>query len=226
MIRADFLVLGSGIAGLRAALTLARHGQVLVVTKDQPTESNTGYAQGGVAVAMAVDDATELHLDDTLKAGAGLVSEAAARVLVEEGPERIRELATWGARFDREAGRLHFTREGAHSRDRVLHARGDSTGWEMVRALLEKTRQTRPIEVRSFACSTDLVVRDGRVVGCRFLGDAGDDRETTVLARATLLATGGAGQVFAETTNPAVATGDGIAMGLRAGAALLDMEFV
>jgi len=223
-VSADFLVLGSGIAGLRAALGLARHGTVLVVTKDQPTESNTGYAQGGVAAAVGADDRVELHLEDTLKAGAGIVSRAAARVLVEEGPERIRELSAWGARFDREAGRLHFTREGAHSRDRILHARGDSTGWEMVRALLERTRRTERIEVRSFACSTDLAVRDGRVVGCRFLGD--EETETTVLARATLLATGGAGMVFAETTNPAVATGDGMAMGLRAGAALLDMEFV
>jgi L-aspartate oxidase len=226
ILRADFLVLGSGIAGLRAALGLARHGSVLVVTKDQPTESNTGYAQGGVAAAVGADDRTDLHLTDTVLAGAGIVSQAAARALVEEGPERIRELAAWGARFDREAGRLHFTREGAHSRHRVLHARGDSTGWEMVRALLERTRHTRAVEVRSFACSTDLALRDGRAVGCRFLGEAGDQRETTVLARATLLATGGAGQVFAETTNPAVATGDGMAMGLRAGAALLDMEFV
>jgi L-aspartate oxidase len=226
ILRADFLVLGSGIAGLRAALGLARHGSVLVVTKDQPTESNTGYAQGGVAAAVGADDRTDLHLTDTVEAGAGIVSSAAARVLVEEGPERIRELAAWGARFDREAGRLHFTREGAHSRDRVLHARGDSTGWEMVRALLEKTRRAPAIEVRSFACSTDLALCEGRVAGCRFLGDAAGGRETTVLARATLLATGGAGQVFAETTNPAVATGDGIAMGLRAGAALLDMEFV
>jgi L-aspartate oxidase len=223
-LRADFLVVGSGIAGLRAALGLARHGAVLVVTKDQPTESNTGYAQGGVAAAVGADDRVDLHMADTVRAGAGIVSRAAARVLVEEGPARIRELAGWGARFDREGGRLHFTREGAHSRDRVLHARGDSTGWEMLRALLERTRHTRRIEVRSFACSTDLAVRDGRVVGCRFLGD--DGMETTVLARATLLATGGAGMVFAETTNPAVSTGDGMAMGLRAGAALLDMEFV
>lgn len=223
----DYLVLGSGIAGLRAALGLARHGRVLVVTKDQPTESNTGYAQGGVAVAMAADDDVDLHLEDTLKAGAGIVNEAAARVLVQEGPDRIRELASWGARFDREAGRFHFTMEGAHSRHRVLHALGDATGWEMVRTLLEKARRTANVEVRSFACSTDLVSRGGRVVGCRFLGESGSAaRETLVLARATLLATGGAGQVFAETTNPAVASGDGVAMALRAGAALLDMEFV
>ena len=223
-VRTDFLVLGSGIAGLRAAMALAVHGAVMVVTKDQPTESNTGYAQGGVAVAMATDDEPRLHVEDTVRAGAGIVGEAAARVLVEEGPARIRELAAWGARFDREEGRFHFTREGAHSRNRVLHALGDATGWEMARALLDKARRTSAIAVRSFSCSTDLVVRDGRVVGCRFLDERGV--ETVVLARATLLATGGAGQVFRETTNPPVATGDGAAMALRAGAALLDMEFV
>jgi len=223
-VRTDYLVLGSGIAGLRAALGLARHGQVLVVTKDQPTESNTGYAQGGVAVALGEDDDPRLHLGDTLQAGAGIVSEAAARVLVEEGPDRIRELWSWGARFDREEGRFHLTREGAHSRNRVLHALGDATGWEMVRALLDRAQRTEAVRVRSFACSTDLVTREGRVVGCRFLAD--DGRVVRVLARATLLATGGAGQVFAETTNPAVATGDGMAMAFRAGAPLLDMEFV
>jgi L-aspartate oxidase len=223
-LRADYLVLGSGIAGLRAALTLARHGRVLVVTKDQPTESNTGYAQGGVAAAMGLDDDVRLHLEDTLRAGAGIVSEPAARALVEEGPGRIREMAAWGTRFDREQGRFHFTREGAHSRNRVLHALGDSTGWEMARALLERTRGTSGIAVRSFACSVDLVLGDGRVLGCRFIDE--DGLHTAVLARATLLATGGAGQLFAETTNPDVATGDGIAMALRAGAAVMDMEFV
>jgi L-aspartate oxidase len=223
-LRAHFLVLGSGIAGLRAAMALAPQGEVLVVTKDQPTESNTGYAQGGVAVALATDDEPRLHVEDTVRAGAGIVCEAAARVLVEEGPVRIRELAAWGARFDREEGRFHFTREGAHSRNRVLHALGDATGWEMARALLEKARHTANVRVQAFACSTDLVVRDGRVVGCRFLDERGG--ETIVLARATLLATGGAGQVFRETTNPPVATGDGAAMALRAGATLMDMEFV
>ena len=197
---------------------------MLVVTKDQPTESNTGYAQGGVAVAMGTDDEPRLHLEDTLAAGAGLVTEAAARVLVEEGPDRIRELLTWGARFDREDGRVHLTREAAHSRSRVLHALGDATGFEIVRTLLHQAQRTERLVVRSFACSTDLEVEDGRVVGCRFLND--DGAEVRVLARATLLATGGAGQVFAETTNPEVATGDGMAMAFRAGASLLDMEFV
>jgi L-aspartate oxidase len=223
-VRVDYLVLGSGIAGLRAALGLARGGEVLVVTKDQPTESNTGYAQGGVAVALGSDDGPGLHLEDTLEAGGGIVSAPAARVLVEEGPERIRELAAWGARFDREGGQFHFTREGAHSRNRVLHALGDATGWEMVRALLHRAQRTARVTVRSFACSVDLVVRDGAVAGCRFLSAPGE--VTTVIARATLLATGGAGQVFAETTNPPVATGDGMAMARRAGADLLDMEFV
>jgi L-aspartate oxidase len=206
ILRTDFLVLGSGIAGLRAAIGLARHGSVLVVTKDQP------------------DDEPSLHLSDTLNAGAGIVTAPAARILVEDGPERIREIAGWGARFDREGGRLAFTREAAHSRSRVLHALGDATGWEMVRALLEKTQATPAVSVRSFSCSTDLVVADGRVVGCRFLDESA--QETLVLARGTLLATGGGGQVFRETTNPLVATADGVAMALRAGAALLDMEFI
>jgi L-aspartate oxidase len=222
----DFLVLGSGVAGLRAAIGLARYGSVLVVTKDQPTESNTGYAQGGVAVALGADDEPRLHLEDTIAAGAGIVSRAAAEILVSEGPERVRELAAWGARFDREEGRFHFTREAAHSHSRVLHALGDATGWEIVRTLLEKAHKTPEIEVRSFTCSTSLIVGDGAVVGCRFLSSEPRGEEVDVLARATLLATGGLGRVFAETTNPPVATGDGVGMALRAGAALLDMEFV
>jgi L-aspartate oxidase len=224
IIETDFLVLGSGIAGLRAALELSRHGRVLVITKDQPSESNSAYAQGGVAVALSDDDAPALHLEDTLKAGAGLVSQEAARVLVEEGPERVRELVAAGARFDRAEGRTQFTLEAAHSRNRVLHALGDATGWEIVRVLLERVKLTPGIELRAFACATDLVLQDGRVAGCRFVASDGGT-PTGVWARATLLATGGAGGLFAETTNPAVATGDGVALALRAGAAVLDLEF-
>jgi L-aspartate oxidase len=226
VLKFDFLVIGTGVAGLRAALELARCGRVLVATKDQPAESNSAYAQGGVAVALAEDDDTELHFEDTVKAGAGIVSAEAARVLVEEGPKRVRELVAWGARFDRDAGRVQFTREAAHSRNRVLHALGDATGWEIVRALLEKVHATEAITVRAFACATDLILDEGRVRGCRFLVSDDGAREAVVTARATLLATGGAGQVFAETTNPAVTTGDGLAMALRAGATLADLEFV
>ncbi|MBN2371599.1 MAG: L-aspartate oxidase, partial [Vicinamibacteria bacterium] len=225
MIQTDHLILGTGIAGLRAALGLAGHGRVLVLTKDQVSESNSTYAQGGVAVALGEDDDPALHLADTLSAGAGIVSRPAARVLVEEGPERIRELIAWGIRFDREAGRMHFTREAAHSRRRILHAHGDAIGGEITRGLLSRVQGTAGIDVRPFCCATDLIAREGRIVGCRFLEHA-ENAEKIVLARTTLLATGGAGHVFAETTNPTVATGDGIAMALRAGAALVDLEFV
>ena len=225
IVHTDFLVIGTGVAGLRAALELARHGSVLVITKDQPAESNSAYAQGGVAVALAEDDDPQLHLQDTLRAGAGIVTPEAARILVEEGLERVRELVAWGARFDRDAGRVQFTREAAHSRNRVLHALGDATGWELVRALLEKVQGTANISVRTFCCGLDLIVRNGRVCGCHFLTVDDVPTEFAVLARATLLATGGAGQAFAETTNPAVTTGDGIAMAARAGAALADLEF-
>lgn len=225
IVHTDFLVIGTGVAGLRAALELARHGSVLVVTKDQPAESNSAYAQGGVAVALAEDDDPGLHFEDTLRAGAGIVTPEAARILVDEGLERVRELVAWGARFDREAGRMQFTREAAHSRNRVLHALGDATGWEMVRALLGKVQATPAIRVRAFSCALDLIVADGRVWGCRFLTIDDAPGELAVLARATLLATGGAGQAFSETTNPAVTTGDGIAMAGRAGAALADLEF-
>lgn len=141
----DFLVIGSGVAGLRAAIELASHGKVLVVTKDIPTESSTEYAQGGVAVALSDEDEVGIHFEDTIKAGDGLCREDAVKVLVEEGPERILELIDWGAEFDREGTKLSFTREAAHSRGRILHAYGDSTGREMERVLINKVRSLKGI---------------------------------------------------------------------------------
>jgi L-aspartate oxidase len=224
----DFLIIGAGIAGLRAAITLAEAGRVLVVTKEALGESNTQYAQGGIAVAISGAEDVELHLEDTLAAGDGLVDPIAARVLVEEGPARVEELLQWNTHFDRyaageRAGELMLTREGAHSRNRILHANGDATGREIGRALLAHASATPGITLLPWTLLTDLLTADGRVRGARLLDENGEIR--TVRARAVLLASGGAGQVYSDTTNPAVATGDGIAAALAAGAELADMEF-
>ncbi len=220
----DFIVVGAGIAGLRAAVELASAGRVLCLAKREVTESNTQYAQGGIAAALSDDDEVSLHLDDTLKAGDGLCNPDAARVLVEEGPARIEELIEWGTQFDRAGAKIAFTREGAHSRSRVLHAHGDSTGREIGRALYLKAQALKPIVFHEFEFTTELVVNDGQVVGARVLDNDGHLHE--IHASSVLLATGGLGQVYSETTNPAVATGDGVAMASRAGAEISDMEFV
>ncbi|MCJ7504799.1 MAG: L-aspartate oxidase, partial [Acidobacteriia bacterium] len=223
--RVDFLVLGSGIAGVRAAIELARAGRVLVLSKGELYESSTEYAQGGIAAALSEDDEVSLHFHDTLQAGDGLCREDAVRVLVEEGPRLVHELIDWGMCFDRDGTKLAFTREGAHSRSRVLHAHGDSTGREILRALMAKAKSLPAIQVQPYAFAMDLLVEDGRVYGTRYL-----DEKTLALeevhADAVLLATGGLGQVYKETTNPAVACGDGVAMAWHAGAMLSDMEFV
>ncbi|HVH87384.1 MAG TPA: L-aspartate oxidase [Terriglobales bacterium] len=219
----DFIVVGGGIAGLRAAIGLAEAGRVLVITKQEVTESNTQYAQGGIAVALSDDDEVELHLQDTIDAGDGLVNVEAARVLVEEGPQRIQELIDWGTQFDRSGTRLSFTREGAHSRSRILHAHGDSTGREIGRALIARAQAISGIEFTEFEFTADLCLDGDRVSGVSLLSPNGI-RES-VSAKAVLLATGGAGQVYSDTTNPSVATGDGIAMAYRVGAAISDMEF-
>ena len=220
----DFLIVGGGVAGLRAAIGLAAAGRVLILTKSEPAESNTGYAQGGIAAAVGDDDTPLLHAADTVRAGDGLCDEAAVGVLVEEGPAYVRELLEWGARFDRGAdGRPALGREAAHSVRRVLHA-GDATGREIGRVLWERVRALPSVETIDHAFVTDVIVDGGRACGLRYFDAAGASRE--VRARATLLATGGAGQVFRETTNPAVATGDGIALAFRAGARVADLEFV
>jgi L-aspartate oxidase len=220
----DFVVVGAGIAGLRAAVELASAGRVLVLAKLEYTESATQYAQGGIAAALSDEDEISLHYQDTLAAGDGIVNPDAAHVLVEEGPERIEELIAWGTQFDRNGTKLAFTREGAHSRDRILHAQGDSTGREIGRALYLKAQSLKNITIREFEFATDLIIEDGRVVGLHLLDQKGVLHP--VRAAAVLLATGGLGNVYKETTNPSVATGDGVAMAFRAGADISDMEFV
>ncbi|MGH9532866.1 MAG: L-aspartate oxidase [Terriglobales bacterium] len=220
----DFVVVGAGVAGLRAAIELASAGRVLVLAKTDLKESATQYAQGGIAVALSDEDEIGLHLQDTLDAGDGLCNVEAARILVEEGPERIQELIAWGTEFDRDGTKLTFTREGAHSRSRVLHAHGDSTGREIGRALQARARALKNISFCEFEFSRDLCMSGGVVRGVVLMGEKGAVHE--VHARAVLLATGGLGQVYRETTNPGVATGDGVAMAFRAGATIQDMEFV
>jgi L-aspartate oxidase len=222
-VMADFVVVGAGIAGLRAAIGLADAGRVLVITKEQLGESNTHYAQGGIAVALGGEEDVALHLEDTLSAGDGLVNREAAKVLVEEGPRRVEELLAWGTGFDRENGRLMLTREGAHSRNRILHAHGDATGAEIGRSLLARARATPNIKLLEWTMCVDLLVEREEVTGLTVLNPRG--QLCRIPSRAVLLASGGAGQVYSDTTNPAVATGDGIAMAYRAGAEISDMEF-
>jgi L-aspartate oxidase len=223
---ADFLIIGSGIAGLRAAVELADAGSVLIVTKAEPREGNTGYAQGGIAAAVGSDDSPESHAADTIAAGDGLCDERAVRVLVEDGPGFVRELIAWGAEFDRGPdGQPALAIEGAHSVRRVLHAR-DATGREIGRVLWLRASALSNVTTLDHARVVELVTEDSdhRCSGARILHEDG----TTSVARAgvVLLATGGAGQVYSDTTNPPVATGDGVAMAYRAGAAVCDLEFV
>ena len=222
----DFIVIGSGVAGLRASIELAKSGaRVTVLTKDKASESNTEYAQGGVAVVLSDDDNAELHEEDTLIAGAGLCDVEAVETLVSDGTKYIKQLIEWGIEFDKEGGKLSFTQEAAHSRRRILHAHGDSTGKEIVRALIARARQEKKIVLMPFANTESLIVQDGRCVGVRFL-DPILRAPREIFGKAVILCTGGAGQLYLHTTNPSVATGDGMAMAYFAGAEMADMEFV
>jgi L-aspartate oxidase len=220
----DVLVIGGGVAGYRAAIEASRSARVLVVTKDTLRESNTDYAQGGVAAVLSEDDTLAAHRDDTVSAGKGLCERAAVELVVSEGPERVRELMDWGGAFDAREGQLDLGLEGGHSRRRVVHAHGDATGLEVMKTLLRRVRESPGIETWEFSFAIDLLVADGRCAGALVMRDRKDFH--LVLARSTILATGGSGRVYRETTNPEIATGDGLAMAFRAGARVRDPEFV
>ena len=227
----DVLVVGSGVAGLTAALHLREQGlHVTVVTKVNIDDGSTRWAQGGIAAVLDPLDTPEAHAFDTETAGVGLCDPAAVRVLVEEGPTRVRELIRLGADFDRNPdGSLMLTREGGHRADRIVHAGGDATGAEVQRALHQAVRRDPWIRPVEHALVLDLLrAADGRACGLTLhvLGEGTEDGIGAILARAVVLATGGMGQVYAATTNPAVSTGDGVALALRAGAAVTDVEFV
>ncbi|MBX6363821.1 MAG: L-aspartate oxidase [Gemmatimonadetes bacterium] len=226
----DVLVIGSGIAGLSFALHLAGRARITVVTKKQRADSNTNYAQGGIAAVLGADDAPDLHIRDTLASGAGLCHPDAVELLVREGPARVRELVEWGARFSREGDRLALGREGGHSRRRVVHA-ADYTGREIERTLLDALARHPDVLLLEDHLALDLLLGTDpasgrrRCAGARVL-DRTTGEVVDYRARATLLASGGLGQVYRHTTNPEIATGDGVAMAYRAGADVANLEFV
>jgi L-aspartate oxidase len=220
----DVLVIGGGLAGLRASLGIAEPGRVLVVTKDEVRESNSNYAQGGIAGVLDPEDHFEDHIADTLEAGKGLCDPEVVAEVVREAPARIAELIEWGTHFDEVDGQVALTREGGHSHRRIVHALGDATGREVMRAVIQQARHRKSIRIWQNSVTIDLLTHEGR---CR--GALVWDRQrgpALVWARAVVLATGGAGQLYRETTNPPIATGDGHALAFRAGAEVRDMEFM
>jgi L-aspartate oxidase len=220
---ADVLIIGGGLAGLRAALAVDATQRVLVITKDILRQSNSSYAQGGIAGVIDPDDKIEWHIRDTMSAGGNLCHPDVVKSVIEQGPESIRELIAMGTEFDREQQELTLGREGGHSHNRIIHARGDATGAEIMRAVIERVRAADNIEVIENAFTLDLLTHQDR---CRGAIIAKDGENSLIWSKQTILCTGGAGQLFRETTNPAVATADGHAMAFRAGAELRDMEFM
>ncbi|ASA25051.1 L-aspartate oxidase [Paenibacillus donghaensis] len=224
VVQTDCIVIGSGIAGLFAAIKASEDRRVIMITKKTLMESNTRYAQGGIAAVIAEDDSPAYHRQDTLMAGAGLCSSAAVDVLVNEGPEGVHELIRLGTLFDKEDGVLALTKEGAHSHRRILHANGDATGYEIVRALAEQVAEHKNIEVWDDHYVIDLITDGGECVGALLQRPGGG--RLFLQGDATILCSGGAGQLYRYTTNPEVATGDGVAIAYRAGAHVRDMEFI
>lgn len=221
---ADILVIGAGIAGLRAALEIPPQLNVLVATKDRITESNSSYAQGGIAGVMSPEDRFENHVEDTLVAGDGLCDRDIVELVVREAPDQIEKLIVWGTQFDQEHGEIALTREGGHSHRRIVHALGDATGHEVMRAIIAKAMAAPNVTLWDDTFTIDLLTENGRCVGA-IVWRPGVGK-VLVWAKQVILAAGGCGMVYRETTNPPVATGDGMAAAWRAGAELRDMEFM
>lgn len=224
-VQSDFLVIGSGIAGLYTALKASERGRVILLTKRRLEDCNTGYAQGGIAAAIGDDDSPRLHLEDTLRAGAGLCDLEAVEIMVNEGPQCVLELVKIGTQFDKAGPDFALTREGAHSERRILHARGDATGEEIRRALTDVVIRQGMVEIHEDVFAVDLLTVNGACIGVLAL-DSPSGRLLAYCAGSTVLATGGGAQMYRNSTNPEVATADGIGMAFRAGADIMDMEFV
>ena len=220
----DILIIGGGLAGLRAANAVASNQTALIVTKDQLAESNSAYAQGGIAGVLDPEDCFESHVEDTLGAGGNLCDPDIVDWVIREGPRRIEELVSWGTQFDQREGELSLGREGGHSRERIVHAQGDATGREIMRAIISRTRDQPNIDIWENAFTVDLLTHEGRCRGALIIQKG--KQPVMVWAKETILCSGGAGQVFRESTNPPVATGDGQALAYRAGVQLRDMEFM
>jgi L-aspartate oxidase len=220
----DVLVIGGGLAGLRSAIEVDPQQSVLVVTKDALRQSNSNFAQGGIAGVLTPNDRFEDHISDTLTAGGDLCDEPVVEMVIAEAPRRIQELIDWGTQFDRQDGKLMLGREGGHGANRIAHALGDATGKEVMRAVIAWTQRLRNVDIFEHTFTLDLLTHENQCRGALIANDRGE--MTMVWAKQTILCTGGVGQLYRESTNPAVATGDGHAISFRAGAELRDMEFV
>lgn len=223
-VETDILVIGSGAAGLYTAIKISEHHNVTLISKTSLTQSNTQHAQGGIAAVTSKSDSSDLHRQDTLIAGAGICSHEAVGILVNEGPSCIKDLINMGTIFDKKDGKLALTKEGAHSKRRILHANGDATGAEIVRSLSEVAKNNKRITILEDHFTIDLITHQGECIGAIVMRP--DGNQIFVRAKATILSTGGAGQLYRYTTNPEIATGDGMAMAYRAGAYIKDVEFI